>query len=74
MGLECKIIQCSYQGVGQSNADSCDLIVSTLRLENNYGKPMFLPVGAILQGIIEGTLNQQILEELESSGDPYGAV
>lgn len=61
-GIDHKIIQCSYQELAKY-AESCDLIVSTLRLENNYNKPMFFAVGYIT-GINEEKLNQQILEEL----------
>ena len=60
--IDCKIIQCSYQELAKF-ADSCDVIVSTLKMENTFNKPMYFAVSYIT-GRNEAKLNEQLLEEL----------
>ncbi|GAA6292296.1 PTS sugar transporter subunit IIB [Enterocloster asparagiformis] len=60
--IDCRIIQCSYQELAKF-ADSCDVIVSTLKMENTFNKPMYFAVSYIT-GINEAKLNEQLLEEL----------
>ena len=41
--IDCKIIQCSYQELAKF-ADSCDVIVSTLKMENTFKAYVFCGV------------------------------
>ena len=60
--IDCKIIQCSYQELANF-ADSCDVIVSTMNMENTFNNNMNFSLYSITC-IKEAKLNEQLLEEL----------
>jgi PTS system galactitol-specific IIB component len=62
-GIDVNIIQCSIGDVA-GHADQADLIITTMQLENNFGKPIVTAI-SFLTGIGQADTEQLILKHLQ---------
>jgi galactitol PTS system EIIB component len=62
-GIDANIIQCTMGDIA-GHSDQADLIITTMQLKNNFGKPIVTAI-SFLTGIGQADTEQLILEHLK---------